>query len=110
MKAKNTFSYIAITEHSSLSTNLASTPPKDRQVYIAKDRIAAHSHPITSNRLATALRPIANNNFGVIDDDQIELMDRCYVADRGFTQVLSGMRSTIKDSLTTFFEEYDVEQ
>ncbi|MFV1806855.1 hypothetical protein [Phaeobacter sp. Ax4a-4a] len=110
IKAKNTFSYISITEHSSLSTNLASAPPKDRQVYIAKDRIAAHSHPITSNRLATALRPIANRNFGVINDDQIELMDRCYVADRGFTQVLSGMRSIIKDSLTPYFEEYGVEQ
>lgn len=110
IKAKNTFSYIAITEHSSLSTNLASAPPKDRQVYIAKDRIAAHSHPISSNRLATALRPIANKHFGVISDDQIELMDRCYVADRGFTQVLSGMRSIIKDSLTPYFEEYGVEQ
>lgn len=110
IRAKNTFSYIAITEHSSLSTNLASAPPKDRQVYIAKDRIAGHSHPISSNRLATTLRPIANKNFGVINDDQIELMDRCYVADRGFTQVLNGMRSIIKDSLTPYFEEYGVEQ
>ncbi|WP_420022814.1 hypothetical protein ACN9JG_09870 [Cereibacter azotoformans] len=110
IKARNAFSYIAITEHSSLSTYLASAPPRDRQVYVAKDRISAYSHPISSNRLATALRPIANRNFGVISDDQVELMDRCYVADRGFTQVLSGMRSIIKDSLTPYFEEYGVEQ
>lgn len=110
IKARNAFSYIAITEHASLSTYLASAPPKDRQAYVAKDRISAYSHPISSNRLATALRPIANRNFGVISDDQIELMDRCYVADRGFTQVLSGMRSIIKDSLTPYFEEYGVEQ
>ena len=110
IKAKNTLSYIAITEHSSLSTNLASAPPKDRQVYVAKDRIAAHSHPINANRLAAALRPITNSNFGVIADHQIELMDRCYVADRGFTQVLNGMRSILKDSLTPYFSEYGVEQ
>ncbi|WP_458789587.1 hypothetical protein [Yoonia sp. MH D7] len=110
IKSKNVFSYIAITEHSSLSTHLASAPPKDRQVYVAKDRIAAHSHPINSNRLATTLRPIANSNFGVIEDHQIELMDRCYVADRGFTQVLTGMRSIIRDSLTPYFQEYGVEQ
>ncbi|MCR9280844.1 MAG: hypothetical protein NXH99_04080 [Rhodobacteraceae bacterium] len=110
IKAKNYFSYVAITEHSSLTTALSSAPPKDRQVYIVKDRIAAHSHPISSNMLATTLRPIANKNFGVINDDQIELMDRCYVAERGFTQVLNGMRSIIKDSLTPYFEEYGVEQ
>lgn len=110
IKARNIFSYVAITEHSSLANALASAPPKDRQMYVAKDRVAAYSHPISSNRLATTLRPIANKNFGVINDDQIELMDRCYVADRGFTQVLNGMRSIIKDSLTPYFEEYGVEQ
>ncbi len=110
IKAKNSFSYVAITEHSSLTTVLSSAPPKDRQVYIVKDRIAAHSHPISANMLATTLRPIANKNFGVINDNQIELMDRCYVAERGFTQVLSGMRSIIRDSLTPYFEEYGVEQ
>lgn len=110
IKAKNSFSYIAITEHSSLVTTLSSAPPKDRQVYVARDRVSAYSHPISSNRLASTLRPIANRNFGVISDGQTELMDRCYVTDRNFSQVLSGMRSIIKDSLTPYFEEYGVEQ
>lgn len=110
IKARNMFSYIAITEHSSLPTTLASAPPKDRQVFVVKDRIAAHSHPISFNRLAAALRPIAIRNFGVINDNQTELMDRCYVANRGFQQVLGGMRSIIKDSLTPYFAEYGVEQ
>ncbi|CUH36634.1 putative type IV restriction endonuclease [Jannaschia seosinensis] len=110
IKAKNAFSYIAITEHSSLTTTLSSTPPGDRQVFVAKDRVSAYSHPISANRLASALRPIASRHFGVIADEQTELMDRCYVTDRNFTQVLSGMRSIIKDSLTPYFEEYGVEQ
>lgn len=109
-KATNSFSYIAITEHASLVSTLSSAPPKDRQVHIAKDRIGPYSHPITSNKLASTLRPIVNRFFGVIADEQIELMDRCYVADRNYSEVLSGMRSVIKDSLTPYFEEYGVEQ
>ncbi|MEL4377649.1 hypothetical protein [Brucella cytisi] len=109
-KATNAFSFIAITEHASLVSTLSSAPPKDRQVYIAKDRILPYSHPISSNRLASTLRPIVNRLFGVISDDQTELMDRCYVSDRNYNQVLSGMRSVIKDSLTPYFEQYGVEQ
>lgn len=109
-EAKNKFSYIAITEHASLSNTLASSSQKDRPTFVIKDRITSYSHPINANYLAMTLRPIITNNFGVIKDNQIELMDRCYVSEKGFTHTFDGMRSIIQDSLTPYFEEHGVKE
>lgn len=66
-KAFNSLSYLAITENSSLNTLLTSAPPKDRNIYYAKDRIPSYEHAITANRLAFTLRPIINHYFGMIN-------------------------------------------
>jgi predicted type IV restriction endonuclease/GTPase SAR1 family protein len=109
-KAVNSLSFIAITEHSSLTLLLNSVLPKDRSVYYPKERIASYSHTITANRLATKLRPIVNRYFGVIKDSDTEFMDRCYVSQREYQGTSDGMRSLIQDSLSPYFTEYGVQQ
>jgi len=109
-KAINNLSFIAITERASLPSLLSSAPPKDRSVYYPKEKISSYSHTITSNRLATKLRPIVNEYFGVIKDDDTEFMERCYVSQREYVGASDGMRSLIHDSLSPFFESYGVQQ
>lgn len=109
-KAYNSLSYLAITERLSLPSLLTSTPPHDRTIFYAKDRIASYSHSITANRLAATLRPIVNRYFGVIEDDDTEFMDRCYVSQRDYQHTFDGMRTLIEDSLSPYFAEYGVQQ
>lgn len=109
-RALNSFSFISITENSSLISLLTSSPPKDRNIYYAKERILSYSHPINSNRLAAILRPIVNHYFGVIGDNDSEFMDRCYVSERDYNQRFGGMRTLIQDSLSPYFESYNVQQ
>lgn len=109
-KAINNFSFTAVIENSALPTLLTSAPPKDRNIYFPKEKIPSYAHPITSNRLANRLRPIAKRYFGVIDDSDRDFMDSCYVSQREYQGTFEGMRSLIKDSLSPYFEEYGVQQ
>lgn len=109
-KAFNSLSFNAITEDASLSALLTSSPPRDRAIFYAKDRIPAYAHPITANRLATWLRPVVNHYFGTIGDDETEFMDRCYVSQRNYQVTLDGMRTLIEDSVTPYLESYGVQQ
>lgn len=83
-KAVNQLSYVAINERSSLPSLLSSSPPKDRGIYYPKEKISAYSHTITANKLAGKLRPVVNHYFGVIEDNDSEFMDRCYVSHREY--------------------------
>jgi predicted type IV restriction endonuclease len=67
--AVNNLGYTSIIEGSSLTTLLTSTPPKDRNIYYAKEKIKSYSHSINANRLASMLRPVVSHYFGVISDD-----------------------------------------
>lgn len=109
-RAINQFSFIAVTENTSLLTLLTSAPPKDRSIYFPKEKISSYAHPITSNRLATRLRPIAKRYLGVIADGDRGFMDNCYVSQREYQGTFDGMRSLIKDSLSPYLEEYGVQQ
>ena len=109
-KAENNFSFIAVTEKSSLLELLTSSSPKDRSIFSPKEKIAAYSHAISSNRLANSLRPIVKKYFGVISDDDMDFMDKCYVSQREYHATFDGMRALIQDSLTPYFEEYGVQQ
>jgi hypothetical protein len=109
-RAYNVLSYRAITERISLPSLLTSTPPLDRSIFYAKDRIPSYSHSITANRLAATLRPVVNHYFGVIGDDDTEFMDRCYVSQRDYQHTFDGMRTLIEDSLSPYFASYGVQQ
>lgn len=109
-KAINTFSFVAISEHSALPALLTSMPPKDRSIYFPKEKIPSYSHTITANRLAASLRPIVNHYFGVIKDDDTDFMDKCYVSHRDYEATYDGMRTLIQDSLSPYFAEYGVQQ
>jgi len=109
-KATNALSYTAITENASLSSLLTTFKPKDRSIFYPKEKILTYSHPITSNRLASTLRPLANNYFGVISDDDADFMDKCYVSQREYRATFDGMQTLLHDSLTPYFEEYGVQQ
>ena len=109
-KAYNALSYTSIIERFSLIALLSSTPPKDREIYFAKERIVSYSHPISANILAKTLRPIVNHYFGVISDDDTEFMERCYVSERDYSHTLDGVRTLIKDSLSPYFQNYGVQQ
>ncbi|ELB2263696.1 hypothetical protein QNZ58_003540 [Vibrio parahaemolyticus] len=109
-KSINSFSFIAITENSSLPHILSTSKPKDRPIFYPKEKILTYSHPIKSNRLATTLRPIANHYFGVISDDDTDFMNKCYVSQRDYKNTFDDIHSLIHDSLTPYFEEYGVKQ
>lgn len=109
-KAINALSFIAITENASLSSLLTTYKPKDRGIYYPKEKIHSYSHPISSNRLASTLRPLANNYFGVISDDDADFMDKCYVSQREYNSTFEGIQILIHDSLTPYFKEYGVQQ
>jgi len=108
--ALNALSFISVTERASLIELLTSAPPKDREVFYAKERIPSYSHAINANRLAAFLRPIASRLFGVIGDGQTEFMQKCYVSERDYSHAADGMQSMIQDSLTPYFEDYGVSQ
>ncbi|MED5492206.1 MAG: hypothetical protein VYD45_08795 [Pseudomonadota bacterium] len=109
-KAINSFSFTAITENASLSSLLTTFKPKDRSIFYPKEKILTYSHPITSNRLASTLRPLANSYFGVISDDDADFMDKCYVSQREYKSTFDGMQTLLHDSLTPYFKEYGVQQ
>jgi hypothetical protein len=109
-KAYNSLSYSSIIDRLSLSSLLTSSPPHDRNIFYAKDRIPSYSHSITANKLASTLRPIVNHYFGVIGDDDTEFMDRCYVSHRDYQHTFDGMRSLIEDSLSPYFQSFGVQQ
>ncbi len=109
-KAVNQFSFTSVIENSSLPTLLTSAPPKDRSIYFPKEKISSYAHPITSNRLATRLRPIAKKYFGIIADGDRDFMDNCYVSQREYQGTFDGMRSLIKDSLSPYLQEYGIQQ
>ncbi|WP_211166920.1 type I restriction endonuclease [Aromatoleum evansii] len=109
-KAENYFSFIAVTENSSLVELLTSAPPKDRSIFSPKEKIVAYSHAISANRLANTLRPMVKRYFGVIGDDDKDFMSKCYVSQREYHTTFDGMRTLIHDSLSPYFEEYGVQQ
>ena len=109
-KAQNNFSFIAVTENSSLLSLLTSAHPKDRSIYYPKEKIPSYSHAITANRLASSLRPIVKRYFGVIGDDDRDFMDKCYVSQREYQNTFEGMRTLIQDSLSPYFESYGIQQ
>jgi hypothetical protein len=109
-KAYNSLSYKAISEDLSLVELLNSSPPQDRSIFYAKERIPSYSHSINANRLASTLRPIVNHYFGVIGDDDTEFMDRCYVSERDYQHAFDGMRTLIEDSLSPYFEAQGIQQ
>lgn len=109
-RARNTLSYVAITEKQTLPTLLTSAPPKDRALHFPKQKIAAYAHPITANKLASKLRPAVNRYFGVINDNDTEFMERCYVSQRDYQGASDGIRTLIQDSLSPYFESFGVKQ
>jgi energy-coupling factor transporter ATP-binding protein EcfA2 len=109
-KAINSFSFVAITERSSLPILLSSAPPKDRTIFYPKEKIPSYSHAINANRLASKLRPMINRYFGVIKDEDTEFMERCYVSQREYQGTSDGMRTLIQDSLSPYFSSYGVQQ
>jgi hypothetical protein len=109
-RAVNSLSFLAITDRSALPGILGSMPPRDRSLFYPKEKIAAYSHPITANKFASRLRPIANFYFGVISDNDTEFMTRCYVSDRDYASTYAGMRMLIHDSLSPYFQQFSVQQ
>jgi GTPase SAR1 family protein len=109
-RARNFLSYRSITDQLSLMALLTSSPPQDRSIYYAKDRIPSYSHAITANRLASTLRPVVTHYFGVIGDDDPEFMNRCYVSQRDYEQTLDGVQSLLEDSLSPYLANYGVQQ
>jgi hypothetical protein len=109
-RARNFLSYRSITDQLSLMALLTTSPPQDRSIYYAKERIPSCSHTITANRLASTLRPVVKHYFGVIGDDDPEFMNRCYVSQRDYEQTLDGVQSLLEDSLSPYLANYGVQQ
>ncbi|MEK7432202.1 MAG: hypothetical protein AABZ74_03630 [Cyanobacteriota bacterium] len=109
-KSINILSFTAITENASLPNLLLTSLPKDRNIFYPKEKIASYEHKITPNRLSNTLRPIINHYFGVINDNDTDFMDKCYVSQREYKSTYDGIHYVLQDSLTPYFEQFGVNQ
>ncbi len=107
-EAVNTFSFSALSEKASLVTLLSSSSPLNRDTFYSRDKITSFNHAVSSNRFATNLRPLADRYLGVMDPDDAEFMDSCYVNQRDFTNNYNGVQNLIYDCLTPYFKGFDV--
>ena len=108
--AVNTLGYVAITEHASLSQRLGSIDIKRRQRFFSKSHIPEYNHEVNNNYLATCLRPLADRYLGKMNPADDDFMARCYVNVRDYHASITKVTQIIKDCLTPYFKNYNVQE
>jgi len=108
--ATNLFSFEALARKRSLADLLGVSRAAGREIYYPKERIDSFTAPVTTNRFAKYLRPIANRYFMNLEDAEDEFFEACYVRQREFDAAFTGLSDIIKDSLTPYLEGYGIQQ
>lgn len=108
--AHNHLSYIAITEQASLRKLLLDKTFHNRELFYPKNELVSFEAPVDANKHASSLRPIADNYFGVIDVENSEFMEHCYVSDREYDLAFKNARRRLEDAITPYLEQYDIQQ
>lgn len=106
--ANNNFSFDAIV-NGSLKGLIGTFSRNHREIFYPRDKITAYKHKVDSNRYVRELRIIASKYFGVINVEDKEFMNHCYVNQRDYDQTIEDFRTIIKDSLSPYFQEYGIQ-
>lgn len=108
-EAINNLGYTSIVERAALHRLLSTHPAFNRELYYPKQRITAYNAQITANQYAPVLRPIMDRYFGVIDENDQDLMEACYVSGKEFENAFTSARAVLADSLTPYLEQYRIQ-
>lgn len=106
-EANNLFNYNNLIK-GSLHRWLGSTDWHNRELYYPSTKIASYGHSISSNNYASKFKAFARKYFGVIDQNDDEFMQACYVKERAFEKTENYFREIVKDSISPFFKEKGV--
>jgi hypothetical protein len=107
-EAHNNLCYDAITSRASLRSLLPDAGALHRELHFPKNSIVAYDAQVDVNNYASSLRPIAEDYFGVIDPNDDEFMDKCYVSAREYDIAFANARRRLEDALTPFLQQYDI--
>lgn len=80
----------------------------NRELFYPSTKIASYGHAINSNNYASKFKSFARKYFGVIDPNDDEFMQACYVKERTFERTENDFREIVKDTISPFFKEKGV--
>lgn len=109
IEAVNHLSYTSIISNGSLRRLLLDTNTSHRDLFYPKRQVPSYDAPVDANPYASSLRPIADQYFGVIQPDDPEFMERCYVSDREYDLAFANARRRLEDAITPYLKQYGVQ-
>ncbi|MCO8073392.1 hypothetical protein NI470_07110 [Acinetobacter lwoffii] len=89
---------------------LGDTDWNNRELFRPSEKITVYDQKVESNRYSTHIRKFINKYFGVIDPNEQEFMNECYVHERNFEKTVSNFQAIVKDTVTPFFKDHGVEE
>ena len=98
-------SYNKITKDYSFKKLLEGVEYSSSERYELKQEINGYNEQIENNYIAYHLRGYFDKYFGEISQQDKELLDECYVAERGYRLNFDGVTTIIEDSLSPFMEK-----
>lgn len=109
-ECQNKLNYKVICDDNSLHKLLSTQYPENREVYFSKNNIIEYDYEVRSNYLAPQIRPLINRYFGVMGLDDIDFIKECYIAERGYINVVNSLDYVFSDTISPFLEQYGVKQ
>ncbi|WP_333669016.1 hypothetical protein [Acinetobacter guillouiae] len=106
-EANNLFNYNSLIK-GSLHKWLGSHDWHNRELYYPSTKITSYGHAINSNNYASKFKSFARKYFGIIDPNDDEFMQACYVKERAFKKTENDFREIVRDSVTPFFKDKGV--
>ncbi|KKI39744.1 hypothetical protein VI03_07005 [Burkholderia vietnamiensis] len=100
--------YESIVSADSINKLLSADRESNKPRYFPKEDVGVYKTLVDTNEYARLLRPIADRYFGVIDADDSDFMDHCYVSDRAYDAVFDATREKIVDSITPYLHQFGV--
>lgn len=104
IEAEALFSYTALAKSRSLARALDERGSVSRELFQPKDGINHYDAPISQNKYAKFIHPIARRYFEDIMPNDPKMMNSCYVYADGSKQVQDGLTARLQDKLTPYFE------
>ncbi len=108
-EAINNFGYTSIIENYSLHSLLSTYYPFNRDLFYPKNKITSYNHPVSSNRFTSCIGPLSARYLGVLNEQDVDFMNNCYVSQRDFTINYEGVTSIIYDNLSPYFKQFNVQ-
>jgi hypothetical protein len=108
--AVNTLGFEAVTENAALAQRLGRIEMKRRERSYTKSKIPEYSQEMHNNFLATCIRPLSDRYLGKMNPADDAFMHRCYVNVRDYEASTFGVTQIIKDCLTPYFKNYNVQE